>query len=129
MRQDALKARMTVKEFVEDTLVQIIDGVQAAQQRIGKSGAAINRVGLTLQYSQLEGRRYDPNTAEIEEMVRFDIAVTVEGGRGTKGGVGVFLGPVVLGSQGRFSSRDSEVSRVQFAVPMVYPRSEQDQRV
>jgi hypothetical protein len=112
---------MTVKEFVEDTLVQIVEGVQAAQLRIAKSGAAINRHGMTLMYEQLEGRRYDPLTAEVEELVRFDIAVTVEGGTGTKGGVGVFLGAVALGSQGQSSSKDAQVSRVQFAVPVVYP--------
>src|SRR2546423_6050458 len=114
---------MTVKEFVEDTLVQIVEGVQAAQMRIAKSGAAINRYGMTMVSSQLDGRRYDPETREVEELVRFDIAVTVEGGTGTRGGVGVFLGPVALGSQGQSSNKDAQVSRVQFAVPIVYPET------
>lgn len=112
---------MTVKEFVEDTLVQIVEGVQGAQERTSKSGAGINRAGMTLTFAQLNGRRYDPQTHEVEELVRFDIAVTIEGGTGTKGGVGVFLGGVALGSQGQSSSKDAQVSRVQFAVPIVYP--------
>jgi hypothetical protein len=120
---------MTVKEFVEDTLVQIIEGVQAAQTRIGKSGASINRFGMTLRFDHLEGRRYDPQTAEIEEMVRFDIAVTAEGGTGTKGGVGVFLGSIALGSQGQSTSKDSQISRVQFSVPIVYPSSKHNEDI
>jgi hypothetical protein len=114
---------MTVKEFVEDTLVQIVEGVQAAQNRIDKTGAAINRIGMTLQFAQLQGRRYDPKTGEIEELVQFDIALTNESGTGTKGGVGVFLGTVNLGTQGQSTNKDSSVSRVQFSVPIVYPRT------
>jgi len=114
---------MTIKEFVEDTLTQIVDGVQAAQERIGKSGASINRKGMTLRFDHLEGRRYDPKTAEIEERVQFDIAVTVEAGTGTKGGVGVFMGAIGLGSQGQSNNKDTYVSRVQFNVPIIFPPS------
>ena len=118
---------MTVKEFVADTLVQIVEGVQTAQTRIAKSGAAINRTGMNFLSDQLEGRRFDPNTSELEEMVRFDIGVTAEGGTGTKGGVGVFIGSIALGSQGQSTTKDSKINRVQFSVPIVYPPSERTQ--
>ena len=114
---------MTVKEFVEDTLVQIVEGVKAAQAKVAPSGAFINRAGLTGPVSQLEGRRYDSQTGEIEEQVRFDLAVTSESGSGTKGGVGVFLGSVALGSQGQSANRDLLVNRVQFSVPILFPQS------
>jgi hypothetical protein len=114
---------MTVKEFVEDTLVQIVEGVKAAQARVVPSGAFINPKGMTFHTSQLEGRRWHLQTHEVEEVVRFDLAVTSESGSGTKGGVGVFVGAVALGSQGQSASKDLVVNRVQFAVPILLPQS------
>ena len=114
---------MTVKEFVEDTLVQIVEGLKAAQERISPSGAFINPKGMSFQIPQLEGRRYNPKTFEVEEQVRFDLAVTNESGTGTKGGVGVFLGTVALGTQGQSANKDLVVNRVQFTVPIVFPQS------
>jgi len=114
---------MTVKEFVEDTLVQIVEGVKAAQERIGSSNAFINLKGMTFQTNQLEGRRWNPQTLELEERVRFDLAITNESGTGTKGGVGVFLGSVALGSQGQSANKDVILNRVQFSIPIVFPQS------
>jgi hypothetical protein len=114
---------MTVKEFVEDTLVQIVEGIKAGQERIGPSGAFINQKGMSFQIPQLEGRRYNSQTFEVEEHVRFDLAVTIESGTGTKGGVGVFLGGVTLGAQGQSANKDLVVNRVQFNVPIVFPQS------
>lgn len=114
---------MTIKDFIEETLVQIVQGVHAAQGRIEQSGASINRVGLKLHSDHVQVRRYDVVSMEVEDSVTFDIALTTEAGKEAKGGIGVYLGAVGLGTQGQSNNKESAISRVQFTVPIIYPQS------
>lgn len=57
-------------------------------------------------------------------MVEFDIALSEAKGTDTKGGIGVFLGAVGLGSQGASHGESSSNSRVKFSVPIVLPGDE-----
>jgi small neutral amino acid transporter SnatA (MarC family) len=53
--------------------------------------------------------------------VKFDVAVTVGEGTGTKGGIAVFVGAIGLGSQGESKTSQSSVSSIQFEVPISLP--------
>ena len=55
------------------------------------------------------------------ETIEFDVAVTVTEGTQTKGGIGVFMGAVGLGSQGQSSNQNASVTRIKFSVPLVLP--------
>ena len=111
---------MKLEDFVADTITQIVTGLKKAQRELG-ADACINPSGLTLHYAELEGRRYDSRTNALEELVEFDIALTQEQGKGTAGGVGVFLGTVNLGSKGESQTKELSVSRVKFRVPVLFP--------
>lgn len=56
-------------------------------------------------------------SGDLINMVSFDVAVTATDGTGTKGGIGIVIGAVALGSQGQSENRNEAVSRVQFKVP------------
>jgi hypothetical protein len=43
----------------------------------------------------------DRDTGAIAKEIEFDVAVTVIEGTQTKGGIGVFVGPIGIGSQGQ----------------------------
>ncbi len=85
---------MDQKDFVSQSLTQIVEGVREARQLAGKW---------------------------VAQVVHFDVALTVTSGIGTKGGIGIAAGIVGLGSTGESKAENTAVSRVKFAVPIVLP--------
>jgi hypothetical protein len=103
---------MELKDFVRETLVQIISGVVEAQKTelVTDSPAAVAPAGQGVQDEEL-----------LNRLVEFDVAVTTESGSQTKGGIGVFVGPVGLGSQGRSDASEALVNRIRFSIPIYLP--------
>ena len=58
--------------------------------------------------------------------VEFDIAVTAVDGKETKGGIGIVVGAIGLGSQGRSEERNTSISRIKFKVPIAFPNSKEE---
>lgn len=98
---------MKLQDFVSETLKEIIDGVLAAQRYAASKNARINPGS--------------PVRRESQQHVEFDVAVTTTEGTETKGGIGVFVGPVGLGSQGRTDNTNSSVSRIKFSIKVELP--------
>ncbi|MBD8899684.1 hypothetical protein [Rhodanobacter sp. DHG33] len=110
---------MELKDFVAQTLTQIIEGVVASQKAVATHGATINPLINPMSDSSKHG--FISCYEGFAQVVRFDVALTVTEGMGTKGGIGVFAGPVSLGSSGQSNSSNSSVSHVQFNVPLILP--------
>ncbi len=111
---------MDLKEFVTQTLTQIIEGVRGAQT-CGKDLSA--EVNPDLQTSaELAGKQgFLGASGQYVPIVQFDVAITVTEGTGTKGGIGVFAGAISLGSLGQSQNESSSVSRVKFSIPIRLP--------
>jgi len=113
---------MELKNFVTSILTEIIEGVRDAQildrpahegevnPLLSSSPAEILKQGYLL-------TRY----GEPMHIVKFDVAVTTQEGSGTKGGLGIFVGPIGIGAQGDSTFSNSSVSRIQFEVPVSLP--------
>lgn len=115
---------MQLKEFVSAVLTDIVDGVRAAQKQGHAREGEVNPLLATQQGVLQEKGRMVSRWGQLVQVVKFDVAVTAEEGKGTKGGIGVFVGPVGLGSQGESRSSQSTVSRIQFEVPVSLPYTE-----
>jgi hypothetical protein len=115
---------MELNDFVSQTLTQIVEGVKDAQVKLSDSGVEINP-HLNSSHSEMgkQGMLWT-SSATAAQIVKFDVALTVTEGTGTKGGIGVFAGAVNLGSSGQSQSENSSVSRIQFSVPMTLPIGE-----
>lgn len=100
---------MELKEFVTETLRQIIDGVVEAQAYAGGRGSVIG-------YDKARATK-----SESPQVVEFDVVVTVQDGVQTKGGAGVAAGVLVLGSQAASDRSNQSSSRIRFAVPLYLP--------
>lgn len=111
---------MDLKDFVSQTLAQIVEGVQASQRSAAIFGASVNPV---LSGTQAEAAKHGFlwSEAGFAQVVSFDVALTVTEGTGTKGGIGVFVGTVTLGASGQSTTTNSSVSHVKFSVPLVLP--------
>jgi len=96
---------MNIKTFVSESLTQIIEAVEEAQRKHVSS--AINP-------------SFGSDFPEKENNVEFDIAVTVESGTETKGGIAVFGGAINLGTHGKSEKSDVTVSRIKFSVPIAF---------
>jgi hypothetical protein len=113
---------MKLQDFVTETLREIVDGVIAAQEYGGPKGARISPENLTCRTDQ--GQLFwDKETTEIATLIEFGVAVSTTEGTGTKGGVGVFVRPIALGSQGKSSAERSSQSRIKFTVPIHLPKT------
>lgn len=111
---------MDLKDFVSETLVQIVSGVVDAQARSEELGAKISpRLTGGANYAVQHG--FLAAEGGATQVVQFDVALTVKEGTGTKGGIGIVAGVISLGSTGQTSEENSSVSRVKFGVPVTLP--------
>lgn len=113
---------MELKDFVAETLKAIVDGVVEAQGYYREKGGSINSASLSFRTDQ-GVQMWDDNTMQPAQQIAFDVALTTTEGTETKGGIGVFVGPVGLGSQGKSDASNTSYSRIQFSVPILLPRS------
>jgi hypothetical protein len=112
---------MDLKEFVSDSLTQIAEGVQLAQQRGTTSGVWINPAG-----SNITPRKENPIIRTVHgegylNDVHFDVAVTVSDEKKGNAGAGLKVFGVKLGAEGEASFQNAAVSRIQFSVQVVWP--------
>ena len=111
---------MDLKEFVAETLKQITHGVKEAQAEVAE-GAVVNpKIWSHSQSSISKMKILESEGGECIHLVDFDVAVSVDKSTETKGGLGLFVGPVALGSQGKSNTDNSSVSRIKFQVPISY---------
>ncbi len=111
---------MNLKEFVAETLTQVVEGVTDAQERIKSHGAQVNPYLLTdFDSAAKQGMMHTKNGQAV--IVQFDVALTAMEGTGTKGGIGVFLGTFTVGSTGQSQAENSTMSRIKFSVPLRLP--------
>lgn len=120
---------MDLQTFIRETLVQIARGIEEASEELKESGALINPENVananqqgSVVYGQIVPKR-DAIMRRHVHSVTFDVAVAASEGTGTKGGIGVVVGAIALGSQGQSNASSSSTSRVQFSVPVALPES------
>ena len=115
---------MDLKEFVAETLKQITQGVKEAQADVAE-GAVVNpKIWMAQRGDAAKMKILESNGGKWIHLVDFDVAVSVDKSTETKGGLGLFVGPVALGTQGQSNTDNSSVSRIKFQVPIAYSDSE-----
>ena len=112
---------MNLKDFVKDSITQIIDGVTEAEKIISQKEAHVNPTYVNLSSDIVIPR------AERVHMLKFNVAVTEAkeasanaGGKMSTGLVGVFLG-ISASAGGEISKGSENLSRIEFEIPIAYP--------
>lgn len=114
---------MKLNEFVKEVLTEIISGIRGAQDVEG--GAFIVPSGDGGHEYAIHPRV--SSSARIKStIVDFDIALTVEDSSMGAGGGGLKVFGIGANIQGELSSKDTTVSRVQFAIPILLPESQRE---
>lgn len=111
---------MQLEEFVSTTFKQLIKGVISAQKYAAQHGARVNPA--TTRFRTDQGMRlWDENDVSPIAEIEFDVAVTTMDGKGSKGGIGIFVGSVGVGAQGRTDMSNQSTSRIRFSLPLKLP--------
>lgn len=110
---------MNLQEFVRDSIVQIVAGIADAREACVKYDVTIGSDGVYgyVGAAQIITDEHNRTVSHVE----FDVALAKGDSRDTKGGIGVFLGSVGVGSQGASHGETSTHSRLKFSVPVVFP--------
>lgn len=120
---------MNLQQFISETLVQIVRGIELANTALKDSTAKVNPSGIAT--GGTDAHRVYGFLAEdspdqyrkIVEAIEFDVAVYATEGTETKGGIGIMVGTIGLGSQGRSEAEHRSESRIKFRVPMLLPQA------
>jgi hypothetical protein len=118
---------VNLQEFVTQALVQIASGIRDADEQLRKAGAIVNPRHVT--GSGADKTNVYGYLAENKEYLRavhsvdFDVAVTAVEGKETKGGIGIVVGAIGIGSHGRSEESSTSVSRIKFRVPIALPNA------
>ena len=116
--------QMDLKTFVEDSLVQICEGIKAAQERTADTGAYI------APFLNGDGKISVCKVGDATpQKVSFNVAVVVteESGKGTgvKGGLTISIAKSSLSLGGDASDndkrQDSNTTTISFDVPVLWP--------
>jgi predicted phage gp36 major capsid-like protein len=109
----------SLKEFITQTLSDILDGVAATHKHAH---------GIHVAPSELEdGPTFPADSGAVFTshgaltFVRFDVAVTTESADDTKVGGGLKVVIASVGSSMSTASKNTEATRVQFVVPLGLP--------
>jgi hypothetical protein len=108
---------MELKEFVRETLEQIVEGAAMAQESIKARGGIVNPSNLSF---QKDGQRNNYDHAMPQEVV-FDVGLTSTDKSGSAEGIGVFLGSISLGKKNETGAEQVAVTKVKFTVSLVLP--------
>ncbi len=118
-----MEHHVELKDFISETLAQIVGGVVDARAKVDALNA-VARVNpfLDPMADQLAKHGFTLAGGDAVQFVEFEVSVTTKDVSGTKGGVGVFVVPFTLGSSGQSSSEQSGSSKISFRVPLTLPR-------
>ena len=100
---------MELKEFVKETLTQIVDGIKEAQEVCGKIGAIVN--------PHID----DANDSIRQEKVSFEVLLSGVENNENKKGIGVWLSSVGVGVNQSDKQENSTHTKVSFDVYVQFP--------
>jgi hypothetical protein len=109
-----------LKDFVAESLNQIIDGVKLAQENAKEVGAKISSQRIKY-YKGGEGLMWHEATGHPAHLFEYDVAVITSEADKVKGGIGVFVAGIGLGTQAKIEDVNSTVSRIKFSIPVIFP--------
>jgi hypothetical protein len=116
---------MDLETFIAQSLIQIANGVEKASDALKSTSTVINpksvsgaHKGDMNVFGYLDTQ--DQHLRTVQK-IEFDVAVLASEGKETKGGIGIVVGSIGLGTQGKSESESSSHSRIKFTIPMALP--------
>lgn len=115
---------MELKDFVKETLAQIIEGVEGAQKELKDKSCIINPAKFTDGARQAAGSPSKEKTIPETSEVHFEVVLSQGELSGTKSGIGVMFANIGIGGQTKTDESNSSVTSIRFSVPIRYTKGE-----
>ena len=109
-----------LKDFIAETLTQIIEGVRTSQS-LAKDDKTRAEIIPTSLPARADSQIVGASNVYIN-LIEFDIAVTATEGAKTDSKVGVLVTVIGAAVQGQTDVSSSTVSRIKFTLPVKLPR-------
>lgn len=110
---------MELKTFISETLTQILEGVTESQSKASQTGGRIvPHVQTPREGANLYGHTNDKLPVIV---VDFDVSVFAQEDTGTKGGIGIAIGVLALGSKGESNQQQNSTNKIKFQIPIALP--------
>jgi hypothetical protein len=115
---------MNLKEFIKETITEISNAITECNTELSDAGAIINP--RHVHCSSTSDKVYGYLAEKKEKLrpvhvIHFDVAVTATDKTGTKGGIGIAVGCIGLGSQGKSEAENVSFSKLTFSIPVALP--------
>lgn len=107
---------MELKEFVKNTLIEIVEGVKNAKEECRKLGGEVTPSVTKASLGTETGSSYR-RTQEVE----FEVALSEIDKSGSKKGIGVALSVVRAGGSSDAEKEIQSLSKIKFSVTIVLP--------
>jgi hypothetical protein len=112
---------MNLNEFITEVLIEIVSGIRSAQEQKGGAFIVPSSDGG---HEYAKHDRVSSSARLKSTIVDFDIALTVEDSSRSGGSGGLRVAGIGANLQGESSSKDTTVSRIRFAIPILLPESQ-----
>jgi uncharacterized protein YbaR (Trm112 family) len=113
---------MDLDEFVKSVLVNVLAGIKEAQE--AQDVGAFVVPGGDGGHEYPKNARVSSNARLKSTIIDFDVAVTVESSDKATGGGGLRIAGIGAKLEGEIASKDTQVSRIQFGVPIMLPENQ-----
>jgi hypothetical protein len=115
---------MKLQDYISETLKQIILGVKDAQEFAKDQGAIINGQDWDVYSSSATYLVYHDQYSGPIQTIEFDVEVTTAESDSAQGGIGIFVGPIGVGTKGQIDSKNSSMNHLRFNIPIKLPHQE-----
>lgn len=110
---------MELKDFVNETIMQICQGVRDAQDTCKSMGAFVNPMLCVQQHNKID--RGFPEQSYPSTQILFNIGLTEASSEEKGSKIGVFLGNLSLGHENKNDSSLRSVTSISFSINAVLP--------
>jgi hypothetical protein len=118
---------MDLKDFIRESLVQIVGGIQEANDALKNTDAIVNPNGIVAYSTGAKafGRigKQLQERGSLVHLVSFDVALLAETEKQTGGGLKISIASIGVGADGNKNESRSTESRIKFEIPVKYPTS------
>ena len=109
---------MELKDFITETLTQMMEGVKNAQEKAKEVGAIVNPEANDSSKHYIEvGNEHIASIQNVE----FEIALTASTTEETKKGINVAFAAIELGRGKGNNEQNSAINKIKFEIPIVLP--------
>ena len=119
---------MNLKEFIKETITEISNAITECNTELSGNGTVVNPRhvhGAEKGFDKIYGYMADKDSVSKYRrpvhLVNFDVAVTATDKTGTKGGIGIAVGCIGLGTQGKSEAENISFSKLTFSIPVALP--------